>query len=77
MNILIVGAGAQGAPCTAVLARDPRVDRILLGTSKLAAATSVRDRLGSAKVAAAELDAQDPDSVVAAVRTTLGSVDVV
>ncbi|MGQ0649855.1 MAG: saccharopine dehydrogenase family protein [Gemmatimonadaceae bacterium] len=77
MNILIVGAGAQGAPCTAVLARDPRVDRILLGTSKLAGAASVRDRLGSAKVAAAAFDARDPDAIVAAVRGSLGAVDVV
>lgn len=77
MNILIVGAGAQGAPCVAVLARDPRVDRILLGTSKLSAAASVCDRLGSAKVVATEFDARDPDAIVASVRATLGTVDVV
>ena len=58
MNILIVGAGAQGAPCAAVLARQDRVNRILLGTRKLSDATSVRERLGSPKVAAAEFDAR-------------------
>jgi hypothetical protein len=35
-NILIVGAGAQGAPCAAILARQLGVGRILLGTQKLA-----------------------------------------
>ncbi len=77
MNILIVGAGAQGAPCAAVLARQPGVSRILLGTSKLAAAASVRDRLGSPKVAAAELDAHQPDSVVRSIRESLGTVDAI
>ena len=77
VNILIVGAGAQGAPCAAILARQPGVDRILLGTHKLADATSVRDRLGSPKVVAAEFDARKPDSIVRAVRESLGKVDVV
>ncbi|MEP7344853.1 MAG: saccharopine dehydrogenase NADP-binding domain-containing protein [Gemmatimonadaceae bacterium] len=77
MNILIVGAGAQGAPCVAVLARDSRVDHILVGATKESAAALVRDRLGSAKVTAAGFDARDPDAVVDCVRSTLGSVDVV
>jgi saccharopine dehydrogenase-like NADP-dependent oxidoreductase len=76
-NILIVGAGAQGAPCAAILARQPGVGRILLGTHKLADAASVRDRLGSPKVLAAEFDARQPDSIVHAVRESLGPVDVV
>ena len=57
-SILIVGAGAQGAPCAAVLARHAGVGRIFLGSSKLAAAASVRDRIGSPKVEATELDAR-------------------
>ena len=77
INILIVGAGAQGAPCAAILARQPGVGRILLGTHKLADAASVRDRLGSPKVVAAEFDARKPDSIVRAVRESLGTVDVV
>lgn len=76
-NILIVGAGAQGAPCTAILARQPGVDRILLGGHRLAEASSVRDRLGSPKVVAAEFDARKPDAVVHSVRESLGTVDVV
>ena len=77
LNILIVGAGAQGAPCAAILARQPRVSGILLGTHTLADATSVRDRLGSPKVVAAEFDACQPDAIVRAVRDALGTVDVV
>lgn len=77
MNILIAGAGAQGAPCAAILARQNGVSRILLGTSKLAAAASVRDRLGSPKVVAAEFDARQPDTIVGSVRESLGTVDAV
>jgi len=79
MNVLIVGAGAQGAPCAAVLARDARVQRVLLGTRKLAAAAAVRDRIGSPKVVALELDAERPDTLAAAVRKASGGagVDVV
>ena len=76
-NILIVGAGAQGAPCAAILARQPGVGRILLGSSKLADAASVRDRIGSPKVTAAQFDARRPDTIVSAARDTLGTVDVV
>ena len=77
MNILIIGAGAQGAPCAAVLARQPGVSRILLGTRKLADAAAVRDRLGSPKVLAAEFDARQPDAIAAAVRESLGTVDAI
>jgi saccharopine dehydrogenase-like NADP-dependent oxidoreductase len=77
INVLIVGAGAQGAPCVAILARQPGVDRILLGTHKLADATSVRDRLGNPKVEAADFDAHQPDAIARAAREALGTVDVV
>ena len=77
MNILIIGAGAQGAPCAAVLARQAGVDRILLGARKLADAASVRDRLGSPKVIAVEMDARNPDAIVDAVRKSFGSVDAI
>lgn len=77
MNILLVGAGAQGAPCVAVLARQAGVSRILLGASKFAAVASVRDRLGSPKVVAAEFDARQPDAIVRSVRESLGRVDAV
>jgi saccharopine dehydrogenase-like NADP-dependent oxidoreductase len=77
LNILIVGAGAQGAPCAAILARQPSVGRILLGTHRLADATSVRDRLGSPKVGAAQFDARQPDATARSVGESLGTADVV
>jgi saccharopine dehydrogenase (NAD+, L-lysine-forming) len=77
LNLLIVGAGAQGAPCAAILARQPGVGRVLLGSHKLADAASVRDRLGSAKVAAAGFDARDPAAIARSVKESLGTVDVV
>ena len=77
MNLLIVGAGAQGAPCAAVLARQPSVQRILLGAKRLAAAASVRDRIGSPKVGATAFDAGQPETLVAAVHASVGTVDVV
>jgi lysine 6-dehydrogenase len=77
INILIVGAGAQGAPCVAILARQPSGGRILLGTHKLADATSVCDRLGNPKVAAAAFDARQPDAMARVAREALGTVDVV
>jgi saccharopine dehydrogenase-like NADP-dependent oxidoreductase len=77
LNILIVGAGAQGAPCAAILARQPAVSRILLGSHKLADAASVRDRVGSPKIVACAFDARQPDATVRAVRDSIGRVDVV
>jgi len=76
-NILVVGAGAQGAPCAAILARQAGVDRILLGSSKLAAAASVRDRIGSPKVIAAQLDGRDSAALAKSAREALGTVDAV
>jgi len=76
-NILVVGAGAQGAPCAAILARQSGVNRLLLGAHRLADAISVSDRIGSPKVEAAEFDARDADAVVRAARKILATVDVV
>jgi saccharopine dehydrogenase-like NADP-dependent oxidoreductase len=77
INILIVGAGAQGAPCVSILARQPSVARILLGTREFADASSVRDRVGSPKVVAAQFDARKSDEIARSVRESLGTVDVV
>ncbi|HMG06127.1 MAG TPA: saccharopine dehydrogenase NADP-binding domain-containing protein [Chthoniobacterales bacterium] len=76
-NILVVGAGAQGAPCAAILARQPGVERILLGAHKLGDAASICERLGSPKVTAAQFDAREPDTVARSAREALGNVDVV
>ena len=76
-NILVVGAGAQGAPCAAILARQDGVERVLLGSSKLAAATSVRDRIGSPKVIAAQIDGCDAVALARSARESLGNVEAV
>lgn len=60
-----------------MLAHQPGVARVLLGTRELADAASVRDRIGSPKVAAAQFDARQPDQIVRAVGESLGTVDVV
>jgi saccharopine dehydrogenase-like NADP-dependent oxidoreductase len=77
VNIVIIGAGAQGAPCAAILARQTGVGRILLGSSTLAAAEAVRDRIGGDKVRAALLNAEKVDESVRTVRSAIGSADVV
>jgi saccharopine dehydrogenase-like NADP-dependent oxidoreductase len=77
MHVVVIGAGAQGAPCAAILARQPNVERILHGSSKLAAAEAVRDRVGSEKLVAASVDANDAGAVVRTVRETIGRADVV
>ena len=76
-NILVVGAGAQGAPCAAILARQPEVERVLLGAHKLGDAASLCERLGSPKMTAAQFDAREPATVVRSAREALGNVDVV
>ena len=75
MKVLVVGAGAQGAPCVAILARQAHVSQILLGSLKLKNAASVRDRIGSSKVIAAAMDAGEPESVARVARKLIGTVD--
>jgi saccharopine dehydrogenase (NAD+, L-lysine-forming) len=77
MNVVVVGAGAQGAPCAAILARQPNVQRVLLGATRAAGAEAIRDRIGSPKVAAARLDANDPADLARTVRAAIGRADVV
>lgn len=77
MNVVVVGAGAQGAPCAAILARLPAVERVLLGATRIASAESIRDRIGNPKVLAARLDAADPDELVRTVTAAIDRADVV
>jgi saccharopine dehydrogenase-like NADP-dependent oxidoreductase len=72
-TVLVIGAGAQGGPCASILAGEEGVEKILLGDIDLALAEKVKDRIGSQKVAAFELDASQEDQVTAAAR----EVDVV
>jgi len=77
MRILVVGAGAQGVPAVAIVARQPAVQRVLLASSKKEEAERIVTRLGNRKVSAAGADARDADGLVALVRRELGGVDAV
>ena len=58
-KILIVGAGAQGGPCTSILARDLDVSEIVLADIDLTLANKVKDKVKSDKVRTVALDAGD------------------
>lgn len=66
MQVLVVGAGAQGAPCTSILARDPSVSRIVLGDIDLELADRVQSKIGGDKITTVALDAGDVDQIRAA-----------
>ena len=57
MQVLIVGAGAQGGPCASILARDKDVSKIILGDMNLDLANKVKDKVNSDKLTAVKLDA--------------------
>ncbi len=67
-SILVIGAGAQGGPCTSILAREPDVEEIRLGDIDLDLAKKVADRIKSGKVAPLKLDASQKEEVIAAAR---------
>ena len=50
MEVPVVGAGGQGAPCTSILDRDVDISRIVLGDINLDLANRVKDRIGSDKI---------------------------
>jgi len=56
-KVLIIGAGAQGAPCASILARDRDVSEIVLGDIDLGLANKVKEKIGSDKVTTVKLDA--------------------
>lgn len=76
LNVLVVGAGAQGAPAAAILARQSQIGGILLASRDITDATSVRDRLREPKVIAAQVDGRDSEAIVRATRDSLGGADV-
>ncbi|MBK8100204.1 MAG: saccharopine dehydrogenase NADP-binding domain-containing protein [Planctomycetes bacterium] len=76
MRILVVGAGAQGAPAIAVLARQPGM-QVALASRSAAAAVAVVARHGNGVVQAVAADAGDPVALAAAARQALGGVDAV
>lgn len=65
-KVLIVGAGAQGGPCAAILAGEESVSEIRLGDINLEIATKVAHRINSKKVRPLKLDASEKDELIKA-----------
>lgn len=66
MRIFIVGAGGQGGPCTAILARDQEVEQVVLADIDLQVAEKVKKKVGSDKVKTARVDAGNVEELVSA-----------
>ncbi len=56
-RVLIVGAGAQGAPCASILARDIDVSEVVLADIDLDLANKVKDKIKSNKITTVKVDA--------------------
>ncbi len=56
-KVLIVGAGAQGAPCASILARDKDISGIVLADIDLDLANKVKDKIKSDKITTMKVDA--------------------
>ncbi len=65
-KVLVIGAGAQGGPCTSILAGEESVELIRLGDIDLDLAQRVADRVMSEKIETLLLDASDKEQMVAA-----------
>jgi saccharopine dehydrogenase-like NADP-dependent oxidoreductase len=65
-KILVIGAGGQGGPCAAILARDEQVSEIRLGDINFELAAKVAEKIGSSKVKPLKLNAADKEAVIAA-----------
>jgi saccharopine dehydrogenase (NAD+, L-lysine-forming) len=57
MKVLIVGAGAQGGPCSSILSRDDAVSEIVLGDIDLDLANKVKAKVGGNKITTVKVDA--------------------
>lgn len=66
MKILVVGAGGQGGPCAAILARDEEISEIRLGDINFELAAKVAEKIGSSKVKPLTLNAADKEAVITA-----------
>ncbi len=64
MRVFVVGAGGQGGPCTAILARDQDVEQVILADIDLNAAEMVKKKVGSEKISAARVDAGSVEELV-------------
>jgi saccharopine dehydrogenase-like NADP-dependent oxidoreductase len=67
-KVLVIGAGAQGGPCTSILAGDDRVSEIRLGDINVGIAKRVADKISSEKIHVLTLDASDKWALVEAAR---------
>ena len=65
-TVLIVGAGAQGGPCTSILAGEDSIEEIRLGDINLDIARKVADKVNSAKIQPIKLDASNIEDVIKA-----------
>ena len=65
-KVLVIGAGAQGGPCTSILAGDEKVWEVRLGDINLEAAQEVITKINSPKIKAIRLDASNLDDVITA-----------
>lgn len=67
-KVLIIGAGAQGGPCTSILARDSEVSEIILADMNLELAEKVVEKIGSGKVTPLKLNAANVEDVTRAAK---------
>jgi saccharopine dehydrogenase-like NADP-dependent oxidoreductase len=65
-KVLVIGSGAQGGPCTSILAGEKSVTEIRLGDINLELAKRVADKLASSKIQPLKLDASKKEEVIAA-----------
>jgi saccharopine dehydrogenase (NAD+, L-lysine-forming) len=67
-KVLVIGAGAQGGPCGAILAGEEMINEIRLGDINVNLAKRVAAKISSKKVKAFELDASVKEAVVEAAK---------
>ena len=65
-KVLIVGAGAQGGPCAAILAGEESITEIRLGDINFDFAKKVAERINSQKITPMKLDASKKDDLIEA-----------
>ncbi len=77
MRVLIVGAGAQGGPCAAILARDPNVSKIVIGDLHVDIANKVKQKIKSDKLEAVQLNAKDIEQMASIAKEVDVIIDLV
>jgi len=63
MKALVVGAGAQGGPCAAILDRDPDFSEIVLADIDIALANKVKAKIQSDKIVTMQVDAANAEEL--------------